>query len=397
MDHQLNGYAPNPYMVQPDMVGAAMGFNYPMSGIDYPGMNDVMCGRGGGTNNHIGNIRFRQLVNEHKLRYLAASKVDKPKVAMDVVQIWRNLDPPGRFLTKTDASQGDDSLWHDVGDKKAREKASQCLRERTPDVMPFVKQLQEKEKKKKEEEKKKKELAKASKGRKDTGEPALIPDSAADTITSGATPDATLSIATPGTLATPDPTLSSASAPEKKRRTREEVAQNLPTAAALMENVFDDEDEYDDGGLSFESYQNQMQEFLANAPKGETGDEYSITDRSLLMETMSTNSKDWVKSVQSVGSGSMMLSIGNSLRDVDTPEGMSRPDMSVSRSLKMKQANANSSMSMMSDLTDLSMPNKSTRSSKMGNARNPSTFSMMSELTDLSEGLKDMGLNATKS
>uniref|UniRef100_A0A7S1CY08 DUF6824 domain-containing protein n=1 Tax=Cyclophora tenuis TaxID=216820 RepID=A0A7S1CY08_CYCTE len=397
MDPQLNSYPTNPYIVQPEMVGA-LGFNYPMSGIDYPGMNDVMCGRGGGTNNHIGNIRFRQLVNEHKLRYLAASKVDKPKVAMDVVQIWRNLDPPGRFLTKTDASQGDDSLWHDVGDKKAREKASQCLRERTPDVMPFVKKLQEKEKKKKEEEKKKKEQAKAAKMRKDPTEPALIPDSAADTITSGATPDATLSIATPGTLATPDPTLSSASVPEKKRRTREEVAQTLPTAAALMENVFDDEEDVEDGGLSFEAYQNQMQEFLANAPKGEAGDEYSITDRSLLMETLSTNSKDWVKSVQSVESGSaMMLSIGNSLRDVDAPESMSRPDISVSRSLKMKQATANSSMSMMSDLTDLSMPNKSTRSSKMGNAKNPSTFSMMSELTDLSEGLKDMGLNATKS
>lgn len=54
---------------------------------------------------------------------------------MEVVQIWRALDPPGRFLTKTDASQGDESLWHDVGDKKAREKASQCLRERTPDVV----------------------------------------------------------------------------------------------------------------------------------------------------------------------------------------------------------------------------------------------------------------------
>ena len=393
---QMNGFMaqPNPYMMSPEMAGGAMGFSYPMQGIDYPGMNDVMCGRGGGTNNHIGNIRFRQLVNEHKLRYLAASKVDKPKVAMDVVQIWRNLEPPGRFLTKTDASQGDDSLWHDVGDKKAREKASRCLRERTPDVMPFVKQLQEKEKKKKEEEKKKKDLSKGGKGdRKEGVEPRLVADTTADTITSGATPDAALSIATPGTLATPDTALSNTSAIKPKKKSRDEVAQTLPTAAALMENIFDDEDDIGDEGLSFEAYQSQMQEFLANAPKG---DEYSVTDRSLLMETMSTTSKDWVKSVQSVGSGSaMMLSIGNSLRDVD--EGVSRPEMPESRSLKMKQANANSSLSMMSDLTDLSsVRNKSTRSSKMGVSRNPSNFSMMSELTDLSEGLKDMGLNASK-
>jgi hypothetical protein len=33
-------------------------------------------------------------------------------------------------------------VWYDVGDKKAREKASQCLRERTPDVIPFVREIQ---------------------------------------------------------------------------------------------------------------------------------------------------------------------------------------------------------------------------------------------------------------
>ena len=115
--------------------------DFPLNDIDHPGVNDVMCGRGGGTNNHIGNVRFRQLVNGHKLRYLAASKVEKPMVAREVVQIWRNLNPPGRFLAQ-DKSQGENALWNDIGDKKAREKASQCLRERTADVVPFVKQLE---------------------------------------------------------------------------------------------------------------------------------------------------------------------------------------------------------------------------------------------------------------
>ena len=36
--------------------------------------NDVLLGRGGGTNNHAGNVKFRKMVNEHKLRYLAASR-----------------------------------------------------------------------------------------------------------------------------------------------------------------------------------------------------------------------------------------------------------------------------------------------------------------------------------
>mmetsp|Transcript_44409 Transcript_44409/g.93241 ORF Transcript_44409/g.93241 Transcript_44409/m.93241 type:complete len:773 (-) Transcript_44409:285-2603(-) len=105
------------------------------SNIVNPGSNDILCGRGGGTNAHSGNIKFRKLVAAHKLRYLAASKSDKPGVARDVVREWRAMDPPGRFLAKMDKKEGGDdddtpTMWYDVGDKKAREKASQCLRER---------------------------------------------------------------------------------------------------------------------------------------------------------------------------------------------------------------------------------------------------------------------------
>lgn len=71
-----------------------------------PGEHDVLCGRGGGTNNHAGNVKFRMMVNgANKLRYLAASKAEKPKVAADVVRLWRSLDPPGRFLARKDSSR----------------------------------------------------------------------------------------------------------------------------------------------------------------------------------------------------------------------------------------------------------------------------------------------------
>ncbi|KAL7466959.1 hypothetical protein ACHAXS_008458 [Conticribra weissflogii] len=158
---------------------------YPLTNITHPGPNDILCGRGGGTNAHPGNVKFRKLVATHKLRYLAASKSDKPAVARDVVKEWRAMDPPGRFLAKMEVgedgmpvvgggrdrdNENDDeddcktnqndnhgnsnnsnnnnnnnhnnnnnnggssgnttTLWYDVGDKKAREKASQCLRER---------------------------------------------------------------------------------------------------------------------------------------------------------------------------------------------------------------------------------------------------------------------------
>jgi hypothetical protein len=98
------------------------------------GEHDVILGRGLGTYNHVGNIKFRKLVNKHKMRYLASSKVDKPKVARELVHMWKQLDPPGRFLQRADESKLD---WIEVCDKKAQEKASQCLRERTPDVMPY--------------------------------------------------------------------------------------------------------------------------------------------------------------------------------------------------------------------------------------------------------------------
>jgi hypothetical protein len=114
------------------------------------GMHDVLLGRGGGTNNHEGNVLFRKLVNEHKMRYLACSKVDKPKVAREVVQLWRKMVPPGRFLARKDETKKGpgsvkdaDNVWFEVGDKKAREKASQCLRERTAEVIPYMKQLRE--------------------------------------------------------------------------------------------------------------------------------------------------------------------------------------------------------------------------------------------------------------
>lgn len=84
------------------------------------------------------------------MRYLACSKVEKPKVARDVVNLWRKLEPIGRFLARKDETKrgagsvkANDNVWYEVGDKKAREKASQCLRERTPDVIPYIKHLRD--------------------------------------------------------------------------------------------------------------------------------------------------------------------------------------------------------------------------------------------------------------
>jgi len=84
---------------------------------------DVLSGRGGGTNRHPGNIHFRRVVSEAQPNYVKSRKKNKSSIARDIVQSIRNKN--GRFL-KFHPETG---LWHDVGDKKATEKTSQALRE----------------------------------------------------------------------------------------------------------------------------------------------------------------------------------------------------------------------------------------------------------------------------
>jgi hypothetical protein len=86
------------------------------------GPNDVLLGRGGGTNHHIGNLRFRELVKDYQPLYLQAKKLDKANVAKQIVSIVVNRG--GRFLM-----QRDDGVWEEVTSQRAREKTSQALRE----------------------------------------------------------------------------------------------------------------------------------------------------------------------------------------------------------------------------------------------------------------------------
>jgi hypothetical protein len=81
---------------------------------------DILCGRGGATNHHEGNKRFRDIVALHRPDYIAAPKVRKPDVARKIVRAIRMANPPGRFLKKRN-----DGRWVDIGDKKAAEKCSQ--------------------------------------------------------------------------------------------------------------------------------------------------------------------------------------------------------------------------------------------------------------------------------
>lgn len=105
------------------------------SGVKRPHAHDVMCGRGGGTNNHAGNQHWRSLVTSNKRLYLSLPKRRKMQVAKSIVQAIRMQNPPGRFLQKDSKTK----MWYDIGDETAQHKTSQALREGAPDIRSEIK------------------------------------------------------------------------------------------------------------------------------------------------------------------------------------------------------------------------------------------------------------------
>lgn len=84
---------------------------------------DVLFGRGGATNQHVGNQVFRDLVAEQMPAYLSARKKDKVEISYRIVAAIKH--DGGRFLKCCP----DGISWVEVSDKRAREKTSQALRE----------------------------------------------------------------------------------------------------------------------------------------------------------------------------------------------------------------------------------------------------------------------------
>lgn len=89
--------------------------------------SDVLCGRGGETNHHLGNVQYRLLVKTFQPLYVSAKRRDKPLIAQCIVYSVRQVG--GRFLKRAT-----DKEWKDVGNTKAREKTSQALREGAPEL-----------------------------------------------------------------------------------------------------------------------------------------------------------------------------------------------------------------------------------------------------------------------
>lgn len=121
---------PHPKLLKVRADALMMSDGTPLKDIEEHRDQDVLCGRGGGTNHHVGNAHWRKLVNSNKRLYISLPKKQKALVAKSIVHAIRAQNPPGRFLARNPKN----SLWCDIGDQKATEKTSQALREGAPDI-----------------------------------------------------------------------------------------------------------------------------------------------------------------------------------------------------------------------------------------------------------------------
>lgn len=101
--------------------------NEPMAEGYVPGSYDIICGdRSKHAMNHVGNRRFKIIINMHLDKYRhAPSRVDKTLIVISIVDWIRQSDPCGHFVRK-DRRTG---TWVDIGDQQAREKVGYALRD----------------------------------------------------------------------------------------------------------------------------------------------------------------------------------------------------------------------------------------------------------------------------
>jgi hypothetical protein len=88
--------------------------------IMVPGPYDVLLGRGKFCQEHIGNVRYRHLVEKYVARYDEAAKDEKTVLSMMIIRMIK--ESTGRFLKE------DGAAWVEADDSVARTKVSQFFR-----------------------------------------------------------------------------------------------------------------------------------------------------------------------------------------------------------------------------------------------------------------------------
>ena len=96
----------------------------PREPIPRPTPEDILAGRGGGTNRHDGNIRFRDEARKLRSIYKDDDTDRRTKYMISQELVNRVRQYGGRFLEK-----GNDGRWYEMDEKSQRKKCSQVLRE----------------------------------------------------------------------------------------------------------------------------------------------------------------------------------------------------------------------------------------------------------------------------
>lgn len=85
---------------------------------------DILCGRGGKSNHHQGNKKYRQVVGFMKCKYQnCPAKTQKTDLSRKIVEYCHSYG--GRFVKK----DGDNNRYYVLTKDEARKKTSQALRE----------------------------------------------------------------------------------------------------------------------------------------------------------------------------------------------------------------------------------------------------------------------------
>jgi hypothetical protein len=91
-----------------------------------PREHDVLCGRGGFINKHVGNMVYRKVVDHNKGIYRRVPKRHRILVSQSIVQTIEKHG--GRFLQPVNG-EGDKHSWAFIPYRRAVQKTSQALRE----------------------------------------------------------------------------------------------------------------------------------------------------------------------------------------------------------------------------------------------------------------------------
>jgi hypothetical protein len=102
------------------------------SGIQLTG-KDVLLGRGNNAINHAGNVRFRELVQEKKEEYTAATKERKREIARQLMERIQK-EEGGRFLQMVKSN----GSYEVASEAKALDKCMHSLREKKREEPPVA-------------------------------------------------------------------------------------------------------------------------------------------------------------------------------------------------------------------------------------------------------------------